>query len=450
MILKTKSGDVSFRTKNLKQITILALGFFWCSALCLSQQTALSSLAGKDYAGTVALLYGSLAMAAGIFLFFCFSRRAKNLKYYYLLFSSLALLSSFTFFAVNSPAVMSLCLCLTCFFGTAGFGAGYHFSLLATSTDREYRGRVFAIGYGLGSIFTYLLSLLPVDFYASLSVMLIVAPLIIANCALVYKTKNLVCVHNEITTKSYKQYFLVLSALALLASLFSAIASDVVATHLFELEGLFANTRIYYCLGLLVAGFFADKHKEIFDVCVLISLVFSLLIIILLNQNLPPLALIAPFYFFIGFFVVFRTTTFANIYDQKKSAIAFSAFGLMYSRLMEGIFAIFQSDLAQNYILLIISETVLFCIILWIFILHYNKNAHISADDKIHLFAVRYKLSAQEERILNLLMQDLTKKEIASRLFLSVNTVKIHVTNIYRKTNMRKAELKEKFTLHTT
>ena len=62
---------------------------------------------------------------------------------------------------------------------------------------------------------------------------------------------------------------------------------------------------------------------------------------------------------------------------------------------------------------------------------------------------MRYKLSAQEERILNLLMQDLTKKEIASRLFLSVNTVKIHVTNIYRKTNMHKAELKEKFTLHT-
>ncbi len=437
------------RTKNLKQITILALGFFWCSAIYLSQQTALASLTGKEYAGTVALLHGSFAMAAGIFVFSILCRHAKNLKTYYLLFTSLALLSSFIFFMTSSPTVMSLCLCLTCFFGTAGFGAGYHFSFLATNTDREYRGRVFAIGYGLGSIFTYFLSLLPVNFYSSLQVMLIIAPLIIVNCILVHKTKNLTYIHNEITTKSYRQYFLALSALAILASLFSAIASDVVATHLFELEGLFANTRIHYCLGLLVAGFLADKYKEIFDVCVLISLVFSLLAIILLNQNLSPLAIIAPFYFFVGFFVVFRTTTFANIYDQKKSAIAFSAFGLMYSRIMEGVFAIFQSELAQNYTLLIISETMLFCIILWIFILHYNKNARISADDKIHLFAVRYKLSAQEERILNLLMQDLTKKEIASRLFLSVNTVKIHVTNIYRKTNMHKAELKEKFTLHT-
>ena len=60
---------------------------------------------------------------------------------------------------------------------------------------------------------------------------------------------------------------------------------------------------------------------------------------------------------------------------------------------------------------------------------------------------IRYKLSSQEEKVLNLLVQDLTKKEIADKLYLSVNTIKNHVSNIYKKTGMKKNELKEKYIL---
>ena len=60
-------------------------------------------------------------------------------------------------------------MCLNCFLGTAGFGVGYHFSLLSLNVSKEYRGRVFAIGYALGSLGTYLLILLPEKFYSTIS-----------------------------------------------------------------------------------------------------------------------------------------------------------------------------------------------------------------------------------------------------------------------------------------
>ena len=139
-----------FNKNNLKQIFILALGFFWCSGIYLTQQVYLLNFCDKNYVNIVAVLYGSIAMALGIFIFSLIVRKSKNTKLYYALFTTFAVISSFIFFVIENKIIMSICLVLTCLFGTAGFGVGYHFALLATNVEKEYRGRVFAIGYGIG------------------------------------------------------------------------------------------------------------------------------------------------------------------------------------------------------------------------------------------------------------------------------------------------------------
>ena len=83
------------------------------------------------------------------------------------------------------------------------------------------------------------------------------------------------------------------------------------------------------------------------------------------------------------------------------------------------------------------------CIVLWVYLLYYLKNTRSSSNDKLKEIVLKYKLSNKEEKVLKLLIQDYTKKDIADKLFLSVNTIKIHVTNIYKKTGMTRAELKE-------
>ena len=436
-----------FCKNNLKHILILAIGFFWCSAIYLTQQTYMLHFCDKSFVNMIAILYGSLSMALGILLYMFVYNRSKNLKSYYALFSIFAIISSILFFGTDHKVLMSICLCLTCLFGTAGFGVGYHFSLLALNIEKEYRGRVFAIGYGMGSILTYLLALLPVSFYGTIFSLLLYIPIILLNIFLIYKNKDLLINHKDSFTKSYKQYFIVLSVIVLSMSLLSALSTDVVSTRIFDMEGLFANTRIYYCLGLLLAGYLVDKNKDMFDIATLMSFVFSLLAIVLLNQNISTFIVIALTYFFVGFFVVFRTLIFVNLYDQKKGSLYLCGIGLMYSRIMEGILNIFQNELMKNYTLLIVIEAILLCLVLWVFLLYYLKNNHTSTNDKLKELVVKYKLSVKEEKVLELLIQDYTKKEIANQLYLSINTIKIHVANIYKKTGMNRNELREKCSL---
>ena len=87
-----------FSKINLKHIVILALGFFWCSAIYLTQQTYLLNYCDKEFVNIVAILYGSLSMALGILLYMFICKKSKNIKSYYALFSLFAIVISFLFF----------------------------------------------------------------------------------------------------------------------------------------------------------------------------------------------------------------------------------------------------------------------------------------------------------------------------------------------------------------
>ena len=120
-----------FSKNNIKYMLILAIGFFWCGSLYLTQEQHLAGFASANFVNVVDLLFGSIAMAFGILTFSLLYKKNKNMRMFYIIFMLLAIVSMITFFGTKNIYVMSTCLCLSCFFGTAGFGAGYHFSLLS-------------------------------------------------------------------------------------------------------------------------------------------------------------------------------------------------------------------------------------------------------------------------------------------------------------------------------
>ncbi|MBQ6547310.1 MAG: helix-turn-helix transcriptional regulator [Bacilli bacterium] len=339
---------------------------------------------------------------------------------------------------------MSICLCLTCLFGTAGFGAGYHFSLLALNVDKEYRGRVFAIGYGLGSVGTYLLILLPSDYYTSILSLTLYIPIILLNLFLVLKYTVLEELKKEKYSKSFKSSFIKISIIVLSMSLLSALSTDAISVHTINISGGYGGTRLYYCIGLLIAGFLVDKNKNVFDNLTIVSFIFSLLAIILLKDNYSINLIAALSYFFIGFFVLFRTISFIDLTDTKRSIVFASAFGLMYSRIMEGILTLVENRLLKNYTALIITISISLAILIFLFLLLYFQTQKLTESDMIKALSIKYKLTNQEEKVLNYLIQGKSNQEIADSLYISLYTVKRHVANIYKKTNMNKKELIEK------
>lgn len=69
-----------FSKNNLKYILILAIGFFWCSSVYLSQEQHLSLYADVDFVNNVDLLFDSFSMALGILLFGLLYRKNQNMK----------------------------------------------------------------------------------------------------------------------------------------------------------------------------------------------------------------------------------------------------------------------------------------------------------------------------------------------------------------------------------
>ena len=433
-----------FSKNNLKYILILALGFFWCSSLYLTQEQYLANYASVNFVNIVELLFGSISMALGILTFGLLYRKNKNMKNYFLVFMTLSIISMISFFATKNIYVMSVCMCLTCFLGTAGFGAGYHFSLLGSNIEKEYRGRSFAIGYGLGSVGTYLLILLPESFYSSIESLIIYIPMVLLNIYLVMRKTSLIQVKEEKTTSSFKDYFIRISIIVLAMSLLSALSTDAIAIYTINVSGGYGSTRLYYCLGLLAAGFLVDRKNSLFEILTIVSFIFSLLSIILLKDNYSINLIAGLSYSFVAFFVLFRTMMFVNIIDNKKNMVWASAFGLMYSRIMEGIMVLFEDDLISHYTLLIIVISVSLSLVIILYFLLYFQNSKMTENDAVRNISIKYKLGVQEEKVLNLLIQGMSNQEMANELFVSVNTIRNHVANIYKKTGMKKKELIER------
>jgi DNA-binding NarL/FixJ family response regulator len=52
-------------------------------------------------------------------------------------------------------------------------------------------------------------------------------------------------------------------------------------------------------------------------------------------------------------------------------------------------------------------------------------------------FKKRYYITVRESEIISLLIKGFSNKEIGERLFISIKTVKNHITNIYQKTSTK-------------
>ena len=428
---------------NLKYIFILALGFFVSSAIYLSQNTILEGFTSFEFSNRISILFGDLAMAFGILTFSLVYKKTKNIKKYYILSMSLTIFSLLLFYATTNVILMSICLCLSCFFGAAGFCGGYHFSLIASNVERKNRGRVFAFGYGAGSILAFLIALLPNNINNIYLSIFLFIPLLILNIFLIVRNNSLNEIKINNKSKDFRKNLVLLIFLVVAMSLLSDCVIDLITIKNYNVEWLFFNSRLYYSLGLIIAGIIYDKFKDIFDYITLSSFVFYLISLMLINQSVSSNIVIGICYFMIGFFVVFRAVSFMNLIDTNKNNNYLSAYGLMFARIGEVILAITEAHLLNNFVLLIIIESVILVIILCIYIYLYIKNKYIKEDDKLKELSLKYRLSSIEEKVLDLLVKDFTRQEIADKLYLSINTIKVHVRNIYKKTNMNKQELKE-------
>lgn len=426
---------------NYKYILLLAVGFLWCSLSYLSQEIVLLNVYDKIITNNVIMIYDSFAMALGIILFMFLYKKNFDVKKIYIIFLIISICLNIVFYIINPNYISMIISIVLCLIGSAGFGVAYHFSLITSNVKKDNRGLIFACGYGLGAFLTYLISLIPNDFISSAKLLLILLPLILINIYLINindKFSNIK--KNDKLTILEKKKLFSLIALILVMSLISSFSSNMVAIFNYSKETGFAYSRIYYAIGLLVAGYFADKNNKVFEIASISSLLFPLITIILFKEQINMLMIANLNYFFIAFFVVYRTLSFMNLSDKNK--IYLSAFGLCICRVIEGTLSLLNNYFEFTYLFLTICIIILVAFMIGIYIYLYSLN-FVNKEDVFQDFCVKYKLSIQEKKILNLILQDYSNQDIASSLVVSINTVRNHVAHIYKKCNMKKEKIKE-------
>ena len=296
-----------FSKNNVMHIIILAVGFFTCSCVYLTESVILKNVSDEIYSNYVSASFGNLAMALGILLFILIHYKLHEFKNLYVVSMLFSIVSIIVFFASDNVIIMSISMIMYCIFCTSGFCGAYHFALIGANVDKEYRGRVFAIGYAIASVLSYLMTLLPEVIYASYISLFIYIPLIVLNTVLVVRSKSIEIKQSVKSPVGLKKSVLILLVIIFLMSVLSTVSADVISVDSFDAKELYTYSRIFYAVGLVAAGILADKKRELFDIITLATFIYSLLAIVLFNHNIFAGVILELSYVCMGFFVVFRT-----------------------------------------------------------------------------------------------------------------------------------------------
>lgn len=369
-----------------------------------------------------------------------------------------------------------------------GLVAGVYLTLLITHVPQQNRALVFAIGYAAGTVGSHLLSTLGSNnflrdnrvliIYAIITLLAIIIlyhfyahslqinmPNMTANTGSKGNTELKDITGSKVNTSSADSpgitgahsqsfralidnpVFLTLLTVFLLCTVknmgFYFPLSDVTSASI-SLE----FTRVFYAVGLIIAGIINDRSRKWGSVCCIAPLVLPFAMLALGSTLTSRDILWIISYLFFGFYTVYRVIVFADMAGKARELTYSAPLGLMVGRLGDAIGSGLGITLTKYPVILIATCFIAFMASMFLFINMFSKLYIIAApstrtlEEKLLDFQGHYQLSAREMEVLKLVMDSRNNTEIADDLFISYNTVKFHIKNLFKKTNCsNRAEL---------
>lgn len=354
------------------------------------------------------------------------------------------------------PSVMSPYLAGTLIFGFlmnlfCGGIAGYYLYRLTQDVE-EHRATVFGIGYGLAILASWLLSLTGGAFYYSDQVLWICAALTVLALYVSRKMPENEEEHQEGTdgkpivtqkrTRSGENHFLLLACALVL--LFSVVNSSGFAFPSADLGGSVnvELSRLVYAAGLIIAGVITDRNRKYGAICALTALMIPFILLALKSESLPTILFWVLSYFTFGFYSVYRTILFSDI-SRQRGTLYLSGFGLMAGRIGDALGETLCIVLKHRLVLWSSVTALLFAGTMVVFFRVFQSlyvpegERQQSEQEKFFEFAAQHDLSAREQDMLRLLLEEKKNPEIAEVLSISENTVKFHIRNLLQKTGCK-------------
>ena len=198
-------------------------------------------------------------------------------------------------------------------------------------------------------------------------------------------------------------------------------------------------SRAFYSIGLIIAGLVYDRNPKAALILCSSTILFPIVSLMLMDQIRASAVIWVMAYIILGFVSVSRSLMFVVPASSKPKLLFLAPLGFACGRLGEAIGVTLGIFLTPHRLAhIIVTSVVCICtMVAFFFLLDYSFRTEIR--QMMQEWAAKAKddsgdmLSDREQEVLQMLLAGSTYREIASDLFISENTVKYHVKNIYKK-----------------
>ena len=423
--------------------SIAAILYSYASTVYLGNYYRITELLNAQSAELYMMRIGYFLQALGMFLYyFLYRKYTKKFNSKYSSVVIVALSIPLTCIVQTSPNVNILIFASFFFNLITGMIIEMYLVKLYFYVSHKHLALCYGIAYAFGSIFTFLTTYFDGGVFMESPEMTVIY-IIMATLAICLLIKGSDNEHNDsyqVLTNRSKKYILLLSLCIVFATVVMALGDGIYNFGRWESDADIRIVKAFYAIGLILAGFIFDKNRRVGQILTVSFLSYYIISAFLVNNVISASMMMSLGYFFMSFLSVYRYITIVDIVDEYPKYIPFVGFGLMISRVVEGLtctlMMIFPLSLPYHIIVTLLFYSPVVVLLLLTDSIKYSSNNN-DEQSRYNDFVALYNLTSREQEICKLILSNSSDDEIANALYISKPTVRFHVSNIFKKLNIK-------------
>lgn len=255
--------------------------------------------------------------------------------------------------------------------------------------------------------------------------------------------------------KDFKKTLLLIVAVVLMSLVAGMIDSVLTAFNAEKSYDVYGGVRLFYALGLILAGFLADiRERKYLPLSTVCTILLSSVCMFFLSDEVSYFAGTALMYLYSGFYVIFFTVMFLDFAPKSRRPELWAGMGRIVRSFTVAatVLPAFNIYGAVGNTMLAVGSCLLSILILLV-LLPYLSNAavslkpieelisgspELSPQERLKLFAQYCSLTPRETEVLEkLLTTEDGVQEIADSLYISRRMVQRYISSIYEKTETK-------------
>lgn len=435
-----------------------------CFALCFFAFMITEEFINKRCAviigsGAVNTVYtfGLVCTGAGFLSFALFRRICKgekSRKAALLIIGVLCILAAAVLLIADQPAVF-LVSSTAALLLTGHMGGCVYYNTAMYFVGNRYTGRIIGIGMGAAIFLQFIMqNITPqsIIFIISIFLSVVFVMYFIVRIPKDGSIENPICHSSE---GNDRKTVVALIAAVVLMSLVAGMIDSVLTTfNAQKVYDVYGGVRLFYALGLILAGFIADIKERIYlPLATVCAILLSSVCMFFLSEEVSYFAGTALTYLYSGFYVIFFTVMFLDFAPKSRCPELWAGMGRIVRSLTVAVTVLpalkiydalgstalaVGSCLGSIGVLLVLLPYISRAVTVSNQSKEIPEQQEMLPQERLKLYAQHCSLTPRETEILEMLLTtDDDLQGIADSLYISRRTVQRHVSSIYEKTETK-------------